>query len=731
MKKLINKIFLIPILFFVFGVVTFSIFYFFFVDDVAKKEFHKVNDGIILNEKKVLKSSLDSVVDGVDEIRSAGYVTIENLLKEFLEVYKKEYTKEEELNKDFFIKHSSKDVFLYIVSKKMVHPEFHQKFITIGQNRYLITVYKNKEYLSVESKKGDAVMGIAFSVDVIENLIKNEIIDYIKDINEKYPESFVLIGKINNWFSKKNDFGEIIFNPLNDKKLKITQNDENFKKIVECLKTKDSCFLLFDLKDKEKSDKLLAYVKIYRPYKWFFLKGVYYSQILGEIENIQEDIVEDATEIFIGTTIALFVITLLSLAFSMKISRKIMQQVLQSYEKLKNSYEISKNELIRRYYYDTLTDLPNMNKLIEDIKNKKSLILLDIDDFSDINDIYGFDFGDEVLKEVKKSLKQKFDNVYRIGSDTFAVLLDREVDERDLLELLNHPVKYKNIKINFTIGASNSKEKLLETAESALKVTLKDSTTKYKLYDEKITNIQKEKLEKLQTIYKILEKKEVVPFYQCIVDRDEKVIKYEALMRINDNGKILSPFYFLDLIKEAKLYPLFSAMMIERVFEDLNRLNKPVAINLSFEDIANGELRNKILKLLDSKDKDKIVIFEILESESIKDFDLVVDFIKKVKEKGGKISIDDFGTGYSNFVNVLQLYPDYVKIDQSLIRNLDNEKYREIVRLITEFAHRFNILTTAEFVSDRKIFEELLKIGIDEFQGFYFCEPKPIDELKE
>jgi len=222
-----------------------------------------------------------------------------------------------------------------------------------------------------------------------------------------------------------------------------------------------------------------------------------------------------------------------------------------------------------------------------------------------------------------------------------------------------------------------------------------------------------------------------VPFYQCIVDRDEKVIKYEALMRINDNGKILSPFYFLDLIKEAKLYPLFSAMMIERVFEDLNRLNKPVAINLSFEDIANGELRNKILKLLDSKDKDKIVIFEILESESIKDFDLVVDFIKKVKEKGGKISIDDFGTGYSNFVNVLQLYPDYVKIDQSLIRNLDNEKYREIVRLITEFAHRFNILTTAEFVSDRKIFEELLKIGIDEFQGFYFCEPKPIDELKE
>jgi len=729
LKKLVNRIFIIPILFFIFGIVAFSIFYFFFVDDVSKKEFHKVNNGIIQNEKKILKSSLDSVVDGVSEIRSAGYITIENLLKEFLSVYKKEYSLNNQNQKDFFIKHSSDDVFLYLISQKMVHPGFYQKFITIGKNKYLTTIYKNKQYLSVETKNGDGLIGLAFSMDVIEKLIKNEIIDYIKDINEKYPESFILIGKINNWFSHGK--GEIIYNPLANKNLKIDPNNENFKKIVNCLKTKDSCFILFDLNDSGKKDKLLAYVKVYRPYNWFFLKGVYYSQILGEIENIQEDIVEDATEIFIGTTIALFVITFINFIISLKLSRKIMQQVLQSYDKLKNNYENSKNELIRRYYYDTLTDLPNMNKLIEDIKNKKSLILLDIDDFSDINDIYGFDFGDEVLKEVKKSLTKKFTNVYRIGSDTFAILMDKEVNEKDLLDLLNHPIKYKNIKINFTIGASNSKEKLLETAESALKVTLKDSTTKYKLYDENITNIQKEKLEKLQIIYKILEKKAVIPYYQCIVDRDQKVIKYEALMRINDNGKILSPFYFLDLIKEAKLYPYFSAIMIEKVFNDLEKLNKPVALNLSFEDIANKELREKLLKLLDSKPKDKVVIFEILESESIKDFDLVVSFIQKVKQKGGKISIDDFGTGYSNFVNVLQLYPDYVKIDQSLIKNIEDEKYKEIVKLITEFAHRFSILTTAEFVFNKEIFEKLLELGVDEFQGFYFCEPKPIDELKD
>jgi len=734
LKNQINRIFIIPVLFIVFGIVTFSVFYFFFVDDVTKKEFKKVNDGIINYEKRILKSSLDSIVDGVEEIRNTGYESTEKLLKEFLKLYKKEYFHTQEQNRCFFKKHSSSDIFVYIISESLTHPDIHQNYIHVGPKKYLVTVYKGKKYLSVEEKFDGKTFGLAFSIDVLEKQIKKEIIDYIKNVNLKYSNSYVLIGRIDPDYEHKK-FGEIIYNPLMPNSSKVAIGKDYYKKIYKCIQNKTSCFVLYKMNDdiaiNSKCNKMLAYVKIYKPYNWFFIKGFYYSQILGEIENIQEDIIEDATEIFIGTMILLFVFTYISFFVAYKISKRIMQQVIQSYDRLRINYEISKNELIKRYYTDTLTHLPNMNKLIEDVKDYKSLILLDIDDFSDINDIYGFEYGDRVLLRVRDALKEKFTNVYRIGSDTFAILLDREVSQKDLLDLLNYPIFYDNIKISFTLGASNSKGKLLETAECALKSTLKNSTNKFKLYDEEITKIQKDKLEKLQKIYKILEKNAILPFYQCIVDKNGKIIKYEALMRINDNGKILLPNEFLELTKHAKIYPLFSSVMIEKVFADLEKFDKPVAVNLSFEDIANSELRNKILTLLDKKPENKTIVFEILESESIKDFDLVVEFIQNVKEKGAKIAIDDFGTGYSNFINVLQLYPDYIKIDQSLVQNIKIEKYKEIIKLITEFAHKFNIITTAEFVHSKEIFEELLKIGVDEFQGYYFCEPKPIDELKE
>jgi len=731
LKKLINKIFIIPFLFIIFGIITFSIFYFFFVDDVTKKEFRKANEWILNNEKRLLKSSLDSIVDGAIEIRSAGYETTEKILKEFLKVYKKEYIEFKDEN--FFKKHSTQNIFIYELSSNGIYPIIHQTFEKVGGKKYLITIFNNKEFLSVEENLNNVKIGVAFKKDVIEKLIKNEIIEYISKINKKYPESHVAIGKIYNWHIKNGAFGEIFLDPVTKKRKILTLNDEYYKFVYNCLKIKDECFVVFKMTNPNTNhcEKMLAYIKMYRPYNWFFVKGFYYSQILGEIENIQEDIIKDVTELFIGTLILLFVFTTISFFIAYQISKRVMQKVIENYEKLKQKYEKSQNELINRYYTDTLTNLPNRNKLVEDIKEHNSLILLDIDDFSDLNDIYGFEFGDKVLNHVKDFLKKKFQNVYRIGSDTFAILLKREVTEKDLKELLNEQIKFNDIKINFTVGASNSNDKLLETAESALKVTLTDSSTKYKLYDDSFIHQRKENLEKLQIIYSILEKKAIIPYYHCIVDKNANVVKYEALMRIDNNGKILSPFFFLDLIKEAKLYPHFSAIMIEKVFNDLNEINKPVSINLSFEDIANKDLRDKIFSLLEKKDKDKVVIFEILESESIKDIELVVDFIEKVKKLGVKIAIDDFGTGYSNFVNVLQLHPDIVKIDQTLVKNINEEKFREIIRLITEFAHRFGIVTTAEFVSSKEIFEELLKLNIDEFQGFYFCEPKPLNEIKE
>ena len=103
--------------------------------------------------------------------------------------------------------------------------------------------------------------------------------------------------------------------------------------------------------------------------------------------------------------------------------------------------------------------------------------------------------------------------------------------------------------------------------------------------------------------------------------------------------------------------------------------------------------------------------------------------ILDMKQKGIKIAIDDFGSGYSNFVEVLKLSPDYLKIDASLIRHIDNPKYLDIVKIITDFAHRYNIVVVAEYVDSKEVFEKLLNLGIDEFQGYYFCKPLPFDKI--
>jgi EAL domain-containing protein (putative c-di-GMP-specific phosphodiesterase class I) len=118
------------------------------------------------------------------------------------------------------------------------------------------------------------------------------------------------------------------------------------------------------------------------------------------------------------------------------------------------------------------------------------------------------------------------------------------------------------------------------------------------------------------------------------------------------------------------------------------------------------------------------IIFEILESEGIENFEEVTSFIDRLKAFGCRFSIDDFGTGYSNFIYLLKLNVDYLKIDGSLIQKLaHDENVRKAVTTIHSFAHSIGIQTVAEFVSDEAIYAEVKEIGIDYCQGYYFSEP--------
>ena len=130
--------------------------------------------------------------------------------------------------------------------------------------------------------------------------------------------------------------------------------------------------------------------------------------------------------------------------------------------------------------------------------------------------------------------------------------------------------------------------------------------------------------------------------------------------------------------------------------------------------------------LLSNQDTAKRAVFELLESDGIENYDIIKGFIEDVKSFGCKVAIDDFGSGYSNFDHIMSLDIDVLKIDASMIRNLDTEKSSQIItRTIVNFTKELNIKTVSEFVHTPEVFRKVQEFGIDYSQGYLFGEPAP------
>jgi EAL domain-containing protein (putative c-di-GMP-specific phosphodiesterase class I) len=165
--------------------------------------------------------------------------------------------------------------------------------------------------------------------------------------------------------------------------------------------------------------------------------------------------------------------------------------------------------------------------------------------------------------------------------------------------------------------------------------------------------------------------------------------------------------------------------VIEKTFEKFKNEDKRFSINLTADDIINEDTVNLINKKLSECKDPTQVVFELVESDDLSELSEIEEFITNIKKIGAKIAIDDFGTGYSNFSYMIRIKPDFLKIDGSLITNINSdENAYKIVQTIVSFCKKLNIKTIAEFVHSEEIFEICKNLGIDEFQGYYFSEPK-------
>lgn len=407
--------------------------------------------------------------------------------------------------------------------------------------------------------------------------------------------------------------------------------------------------------------------------------------------------------------------------------------------------------------HDALTNLPNRRKLLSDIDDMDSafnIVLLNIDSFKEVNTFYGHKIADQLLiafatelVEYAKGMKES--TVYKLPVDEYVILIKSACNQVEVSECITKLSLHLNKKIftavdqeislNVTIGIAgcksddvqiDDKKEVMAYADMALKLA-KKTRKNYLYYDDSfhIKEDYENNLSWIKRLRNAIDEDRVVPFYQPIVNaKTLKTEKYEALIRIIEkDGTVIPPIEFLEISKKVRLYHQLTRIMIDKVMEELS--NHPLiqcSINLSIVDINDNAMNAYIIDKIKHSPYAHQIIFEILESEGIENYDRVNEFITEVKKYGVKIAIDDFGAGYSNFVYITKLDIDYIKIDGSIIRTIDTNITSQIItKTIIDFASQLNIQTIAEFVCSEDVSNYVKHLPLTHLQGYYFGEPSP------
>jgi diguanylate cyclase (GGDEF)-like protein/PAS domain S-box-containing protein len=397
---------------------------------------------------------------------------------------------------------------------------------------------------------------------------------------------------------------------------------------------------------------------------------------------------------------------------------------------------------------DSLTKLPTRPMLIQMIAQnpqEKLLLIINVANFQQVNTHFGAKMADSLLldraKSYRKMLQSDVSTLFRLSLSEFALLVTKESEFDRYILMAKHYIldnsycdnvffNNNRLFVNQVIGAVISRSDILNKADRALKQA-NALNRSYFIYDEsmQVSNDKEYQTIEQMSVYKdALENGRIIPYFQPIVDaKTAQVYKYEALARIVDiEGNILSPYLFLEASKKDRTSEFFARQLLQKIF-NIYSLNPGTrfSINLTYENICSEGLREYILNRLE-KFGGKGITFEIIESEEIEDYKDIEEFIALIKPYGCSIAIDDFGSGYSNLAHLMQLNPDYLKLDGTLIQNIDKDpKSEQIVKSLLTYTQHSGNKVVAEFVSNESIANKVIQIGIDLLQGYYYGKPEP------
>jgi diguanylate cyclase (GGDEF)-like protein/PAS domain S-box-containing protein len=419
--------------------------------------------------------------------------------------------------------------------------------------------------------------------------------------------------------------------------------------------------------------------------------------------------------------------------------------------------------------HDNMTGLPNRAMFTEMLNNaiatarryqrSFALLFLDLDRFKNINDTFGHEIGDLLLKEMAKRLADTLrdsDVVARLGGDEFVILLQETGDQQDvtmvarkLLAMLNKPVVLlsQECRITASIGISlypndaQDEQSLMKNADIAMYRAKEEGRSNFQFYSERINVHSLERLALETSLRSALERQELSLHYQAKLGlRNGVITGVEALLRWHHPELgMISPAQFIPLAEETGLIIPIGKWVLRTACEQNVVWQKQglpplcMAVNLSPRQFSDDDLLKDITETLQETGmQPELLELELTEGMVMQNPDRAVRILTEIKKAGIRLAIDDFGTGYSSLAQIKRFPIDTIKVDRSFIREIPHDgEDRAITEAIIAMGKTLSLTVVAEGVETEAQQRFLREHACDEMQGYYFNRPAEAEQFAE
>ena len=415
-------------------------------------------------------------------------------------------------------------------------------------------------------------------------------------------------------------------------------------------------------------------------------------------------------------------------------------------------------------HYDSLTGLASRPILIDQLQQaitsqqKLAVAYLDLDNFKPINDKYGHETGDFVLKTIAQRLQnilRKEDTLARIGGDEFILLLrgaahtiqEYEILLQDVLIEVNDPIKLAefscSVQISVSIGVALPSDDgltcddILRRADQTMYQAKRSGTNRILFFDPEEESLRHARHDLLLAAEKGIARKEFILHYQPKVNlMDHQLIGVEALIRWNHPTLgLLYPGHFSEALEHPHIGILIGEWVLAEALKQhkiWTRNHLSMSVNISPAHLLSEGFVENLRELLISTNniKPKTLELEILESTTIGNVDQAVDVLNGCRNLGVSIALDDFGTGYASLSYLKKLPLDTLKIDQSFVKKLlSDHEDKSIVTCIVALSKAFGFNLIAEGIESQELEKVLIDMGCYHGQGYYIAKPMSADNM--